>query len=69
MRTNIDIDEALMREALKLSGIETKKAVVEAGLVTLIRLKKQARVRAYRGELRWTGDLAKMRENKDDSGR
>ncbi|EHQ07260.1 type II toxin-antitoxin system VapB family antitoxin [Leptonema illini] len=61
MRTNIDIDDALLAEAQKLSGKATKKAVVEEGLLTLIRLKRQAKIRAYRGKLQWTGDLDKMR--------
>ena len=65
MRTNIDIDDALLAEAQKLSGKATKKAVVEEGLLTLIRLKRQAKIRAYRGKLQWTGDLDKMRIEDD----
>lgn len=65
MRTNIDIDDALLAEAQKLSGKTTKKAVVEEGLLTLIRLKRQAKIRAYRGKLQWTGDLDKMRTEDD----
>lgn len=65
MRTNIDIDDALLAEAQKLSGKATKKAVVEEGLLTLIRLKRQAKIRAYRGKLQWTGDLDKMRTEDD----
>ena len=61
MRTNIEIDDALMREVLEATGLKTKKAVVELGLKTLIRLKKQARIRSLRGRLHWTGDLEAMR--------
>lgn len=64
MRTNIDIDDALMKEALRLSGLDTKKAVVEEGLATLVRLKRQAGIRSYRGKLHWTGDLNGMRTEK-----
>lgn len=61
MRTNIVIDEKLMAEAIKASGARTKREAVELGLKTLIRLKQQERIRGYRGKLRWSGDLEKMR--------
>ena len=61
MRTNIVIDDKLMAEALKATGARTKKEAVELGLKTLIRLKRQERIRGYRGKLRWAGDLEKMR--------
>jgi Arc/MetJ family transcription regulator len=64
MRTNIIIDDTLMNEALKLSGYKTKKETVEEGLRLLIALKSQARVRKYRGKLKWDGDLEKMRADK-----
>jgi len=64
MRTNIIIDDTLMSEALKLSGYKTKKETVEEGLKLLIALKRQANVRKYRGELKWEGDLDKMRAEK-----
>jgi Arc/MetJ family transcription regulator len=61
MRTNIDIDDQLMSEALKATGLKTKKDAVELGLKTLIRLHKQAEIRKYRGKLKWEGDLDDMR--------
>jgi len=61
MRTNIVIDDKLMEEAIKLTGATTKKEAVELGLKTLIRLKKQDKIRAYRGKLKWEGNLDKMR--------
>ena len=64
MRTNIVIDDTLMSEALRLSGHKTKKETVEEGLKLLIALKSQARVRKYRGKLKWEGDLDKMRADK-----
>lgn len=63
MRTNIVIDEALLADAQRATGIKTKKGVVEEGLRTLVRLRRQGRVRAYRGKLRWTGDLERMRRD------
>lgn len=64
MRTNLVIDDDLMDEALKATGLKTKKEAVELGLKTLIRLKKQAAIRAFRGKLAWEGDLAALRTNR-----
>lgn len=61
MRTNIVIDDKLMDEAMALTRLETKKAVVEAGLKLLIQIKKQERLKRLRGKLRWDGDLDAMR--------
>jgi Arc/MetJ family transcription regulator len=61
MRTNIVIDDELMTEAMKLSQLKTKKAVVEKGLRLLIQLKKQERVKNLRGKLKWEGNLDEMR--------
>lgn len=61
MRTNIEIDEALMREALAATGLKTKKDAVELGLKTLVRLQQQAEIRKYKGRLDWDGDLDDMR--------
>lgn len=57
MRTNIDIDDQLMKKAMKLSGAPTKRAVVDEALRTLIRLKAQAEIGKWFGKVRWEGDL------------
>ena len=61
MRTNIEFDNELMNEAIKLSSLKTKQATVELGLKTLVRLKKQENLRRFRGQLTWDGDLDEMR--------
>ena len=61
MRTNVVIDDQLMEEALKLSGLRTKKAAIEAGLRLLVEFSRQAQVKNFRGKLVWIGDLEKMR--------
>ncbi len=61
MRTNIEIDDTLMTDALKATGLSTKKEVVELGLKALIKLNKQASIRALRGKLKWEGNLDEMR--------
>ncbi len=63
MRTNIEIDDALMSDALKMTGVRSKKEAVELGLKTLIRLKKQERIKQFKGKLRWEGDLEEMRSD------
>ncbi len=63
MRTNIEIDDKLMTEALKATGLKTKKEAVELGLKALIKLNKQASIRSLRGKLRWEGNLDEMRKN------
>ena len=61
MRTNIEIDNKLMNEAIKVSGLKTKKETVELSLKTLVRLKKQENIRRFRGRLEWTGNLDDVR--------
>jgi len=63
MRTNIVIDDDLMANALKMTGLRTKREAVELGLKTLIRLKQQERIRQFRGSLSWQGDLDDMRSD------
>ncbi len=61
MRTNIVIDDGLMKDALKATGLKTKKEVVELGLQTLVRLRRQAAIKKYRGKLAWEGNLRELR--------
>ena len=63
MRTNIVIDDKLMKKAFAATGALTKKEVVEIGLKTLIRLHEQEQIRKLRGKLHWEGYLDKMRTN------
>lgn len=64
MRTNIVIDNTLMRQAMKATGLSTKKAVVEEGLRLLIKVKGQEGIRRLRGKVEWEGDLNVMREGR-----
>lgn len=64
MRTNIVIDDKLMRETLRATGLKTKREAVEYGLRTVIRLKKQEQIRQLRGKLQWTGDLGELRSDR-----
>jgi Arc/MetJ family transcription regulator len=64
MRTNVVIDDKLMKEALELSGLRTKKAAIEAGLRLLVKFSQQTKVKDFRGKLRWRGNLDKIRTDK-----
>ena len=63
MRTNIVIDDQLMKEALELSGLKTKREVVDMALRRYVKLKKQEEIRNWRGKLKWTGNLEDMRRD------
>ena len=62
MRTNIVLDEELIGRAQVLTGIKTKRAVVQEALRTLVQLHEQAAIRELRGKLRWEGDLDEARQ-------
>ncbi|MFN0304609.1 MAG: type II toxin-antitoxin system VapB family antitoxin [Burkholderiales bacterium] len=64
MRTNIVIDDKLMKDTLRATGLKTKREVVELGLQTLLRLRRQESIRQFRGKLKWQGDLDAMRTDK-----
>ena len=64
MRTNIVIEDKLMRDTLRSTGLKTKREAVEHGLRTLLRLSRQAQIRGLRGKLHWQGDLDAMRRDR-----
>lgn len=64
MRTNIVIDDKLMSDTLRATGLRTKREVVELGLKTLLRLRQQVEIKKLRGKITWEGDLDAMRRDK-----
>jgi Arc/MetJ family transcription regulator len=64
MRTNIVIDDRLMADALKATGVKTKRELVDLALRTLLRLDRQTELRKLRGKYEWEGDLDAMRRDK-----
>ena len=64
MRTNIVIDDQLMKNALRVTGLKTKREAVELGLRTLLMLRQQEEIKRFRGKLDWQGDLDAMRLDK-----
>ena len=65
MRTNIDIDDALLHEARRATGLRTKKETVEEGLRLLVRLKAQEEILGLAGKVRWEGDLETSRRGRN----
>ena len=63
-RTNIVMDEALVRQGLKATGLKTRRALVHQALEELVRRKKQMGFLALKGKITWTGNLNEMRRNR-----
>jgi Arc/MetJ family transcription regulator len=64
MRTNVEIDDKLMRQAMAASGKATKKAAVEEALRLVVQLKRQEGMKKLFGKVRWKGNLDDMRESR-----
>lgn len=64
MRTNIVIDDKLMKDVLKTTGIKTKREAVDRALRLLLQIERQQEIRKFRGKLNWEGDLDAMRTDK-----
>jgi len=64
MRTNVDIDDKLLAEAMRAAGTTTKRATVEAGLAELVRRHRVRKVRELRGSVEWVGDLDELRSGR-----
>jgi Arc/MetJ family transcription regulator len=64
MRTNIVIDDKLMRDTLRSTGLKTKREAVDLALHTLLQMHKQGKIRALRGKVAWRGDLEAMRRDR-----
>jgi len=64
MRTNIVLDDDLVKQAQELTGIKSKKGVIDEALRLLVRLQQQEKLRELRGKIEWEGDLDAMREGR-----
>ncbi len=64
MRTNIVLNDELVERAKRLTGIKTKRELVQEALCVLVRLREQERIRELRGKLHWEGDLQTLRESR-----
>lgn len=64
LRTNIELDEGLVDEAMKLTHIKTKKELVNYAIRELVRKAKIKRLLELEGRVKWTGDLVEMREGR-----
>lgn len=64
MRTNIVIDDELMKDAMQLSGLSTKRETVQRALQLLVKLSQQEKIKNFKGKLQWEGDLDAMRTDR-----
>jgi Arc/MetJ family transcription regulator len=63
MRTNIEIDDDLMKKALKYSKLKTKKEIITAALMEYVKYQMRLKMLSLQGKVKWVGDLDKMRRN------
>lgn len=63
-RTNIVLDEQLVGKGMRLTGIGTRKALIEHALRELVRRKEQKSILKLKGKVRWEGDLDELRANR-----
>jgi Arc/MetJ family transcription regulator len=68
LRTNVVLDDALVREAMALTGIKTKRALLDEALRTVVQLRRQERIWDLYGKVDWQGDLAEMRKGRSADG-
>jgi Arc/MetJ family transcription regulator len=61
MRTNIEIDDDLMKDAMKWTGLKSKKEIVNKAIRELIKMQKRQAMKSLQGKVEWIGDLDKMR--------
>lgn len=63
-RTNIDIDDRLVKEGLKVTHLRTKKELVNYALEELLKRAKRKRILKFEGKVPWEGDLRQMRASR-----
>lgn len=63
MRTNIEIDDDLMKKALKYSKLKTKKEIINKALTEYVKYQMRLKLLSLQGKVKWVGDLDKMRRN------
>ena len=61
MRTNIEIDDDLMKKALKYSKLKTKKEIINEALTECVKYQMRLKLLSLQGKVKWVGDLDKMR--------
>ncbi len=67
-RTNIVLDETLVNECIKVTGIKTQRALIDYALHELLRHEKQSKLLQLKGKIHWDGDLKKSRESRIYNG-
>ena len=63
-RTNIDLDDRLVEEGLRVFKCKTKKELINLALTELLKSEKRKEILKFRGRLKWEGDLEEMRRSR-----
>jgi Arc/MetJ family transcription regulator len=63
MRTNIVIDDSIMKKAQGMGGFKTKKDTIEQALIFFIQMKGQQMMKKLKGKINWQGNLDEMRRD------
>jgi Arc/MetJ family transcription regulator len=61
-RTNVVLDDELVRECQKLTGIQTRRALIDYALHEVRRRGRQKQLLKLKGSVKWEGDLPEWRE-------
>jgi Arc/MetJ family transcription regulator len=61
MRTNIDIDDGVLEQARRLTGLSTKREIVDYALRELVARQRRGDILSLRGKVLWEGDLDESR--------
>ena len=63
-RTNVVLDEKLVQDCIKATGIKTQKALIDHALRELLRHEKQIKILELKGSVNWNGNLDEWRQNR-----
>jgi Arc/MetJ family transcription regulator len=64
VRTNIVLDDKLVEEGLKITGLKTKKELVNLALKELVVRAKRKKILEFEGKIEWEGNLEEMRKGR-----
>lgn len=64
-RTNVVLDEDLVEAGLKITGLKSRRALIDHALRELLRRESQKKILELKGKVQWEGDLSSMRRKRE----
>lgn len=64
-RTNVVLEEDLIEAGLELTGLRSRRALIDYALRQLLRRESQRKILELKGKVRWEGDLLSMRQKRE----